>query len=136
MRNHTTPKLYELVSQQGKNPTVTPGNTPQSVQFLMQNMPTSKEGKFWYYVTALCFKLEVTVDQPAEAGSVITADKLWQIVQSVQLQCPILGQLYTHQNTPGAVLGNIIQYMGFGYNRAPSADEVAADDDDKTVTLY
>jgi len=102
----------------------------------MQNMPTSKEGKFWYYVTALCFKLEVTVDQPAEAGSVITADKLWQIVQSVQLQCPILGQLYTHQNTPGAVLGNIIQYMGFGYNRAPSADEVAADDDDKTVTLY
>lgn len=136
MRNHTTPKLYELVSQQGKNPVVTPGTTPQSVQFLMQNLPTSKEGKFWYYVTSLVFKLTVQVNQPAEAGSVISADKLWQVVQSVQIQCPILGQLYTHQNTPGALLGNIMQYMGYSYNRAPVADLIPAADGNTNVTLY
>ncbi len=136
MRNHTTAKLYELVSQQGKNPAVTPGSTPQSVQFLMQNLPTSKEGKFWYYVTALCFKLVVTVDQPSAEGVALTADQLWQIVQTVQVQCPILGQTYTHQNTPGAVLGNIMQYMGLSYNRAPVAELIPAADGDTEVTLY
>jgi hypothetical protein len=136
MRNHTTPKLYELVSQQGKNPAVTPGTTPQSVQFLLNNMPTQKEGKFWYYVTALCFKLVVTVNQPASGGTAITADKLWKIVQSVQVQCPLLGQLYTHQNTRGSVLGNIMQYMGFGFNRTPVANLIPAADGNTTVTLY
>ncbi len=136
MRNHTTPKLYELVSQQGKNPSIVPGTAPVSVQFLMQNMPTSKEGKFWYYVTSLVFKLTVVINQPAESGAVITADKLWQIVQSVQVQSPILGQMYTHQNTPGAVLGNLIQYMGFGFNRTPVADQIPGTDGNTTVTLY
>lgn len=136
MRNHTTPKLYELVSQQGKNPNVTPGTAPQSVQFLMQNLPTSKEGKFWYYVTSLCIKLVVTINQPAEGGAAITSDQLWQIVQSVQVQCPILGQTYTHQNTPGALLGNIMQYMGLSYNRAPVAETIPAADGNTTVTLY
>ncbi len=136
MRNHTTPKLYELVSQQGKNPSIVPGTTPQSVQFLMQNMPTSKEGKFWYYVTSICLKLEVVIDQPASGGTAITADKLWQIVQSVQVQAPLLGQMYTHQNTPGALLGNIMQYMGLSYNRAPINELIPAENGDTTVTLY
>ncbi len=135
MRNHTTPKLYELVSQQGKNPAITPGNSPQSVQFLLNNMPTSKEGKFWYYVTALCFKLVVNINQPGSGGAVLTADKLWKIVQSVQVQCPLLGQLYTHQNTRGTVLGNIMQYMGAGYNRAPIVKQIGATTDTE-VTLY
>jgi len=136
MRNHTTAKLYELVSQQGKNPTVTPGTAPQSVQFLMQNLPTSKEGKFWYYVTAICFKLVVRIDQPGSGGTALTNDQLWQIVQSVQVQCPILGQTYTHQNTPGALLGNIIQYMGLSYNRAPVHELIPSSDGDTDVTLY
>ena len=136
MRNHTTPKLYELVSQQGKNPSVTPGTAPQSVQFLMNNIPTQKEGKFWYYVTALLLKVVVRIDQPTSMGSAITADKLWKIVQSVQVQCPILGQLFTHQNTRGAVLGNLIQYMGYGYNRSPLQEEIPGANGDTDVTLY
>jgi len=136
MRNHTTPKLYELVSQQGKAPTFTAGTAPVSTQFLMQNLPTSKEGKFWYYVTSLCFKLTVIINQPAEGGAVISSDQLWQIVQSVQVQCPILGQTYTHQNTPGALLGNIMQYMGMSYNRAPVTEQIPAADGNTTVTLY
>lgn len=136
MRNHTTPKIHELVSTAGKNPTVTPGASAQTATFLMNNIPTGKSGKFWYYVTALNLKVVTVVDQPAAGGTAINPDKLWKVLQSVQVQCPILGQLFSHANTRGAVLGNIIQNFGFGYNAVHTRAQIAAADGDTTVTLY
>jgi hypothetical protein len=136
MRNHTTPKIHELVSTAGKNPTVTPGASAQSVTFLLNNIPTGKQGKFWYYVTALVLKLVVVVDQPAAGGTAINPDKLWKILQSVQVQCPILGMLFSHANTRGSVLGNLIQAFGFGYSAVHTRAQIAAADGDTTVTMY
>jgi len=135
MRNSTTAKFYELVSQQGKNPTVTPGSSPQAVQFLLNNIPTGKEGKFWYYAMAVVLKVVVSINQPAEAGTALTAGQLWKVIQSVNLQCPILGQLATHQNTRGVTLGTIMQYFGFGFTRLPLQPVIGAATD-TTVTLY
>jgi hypothetical protein len=136
MRNHTTPKIHELTSTAGKNPSLTPGTTAQSATFLLNNIPTGKDGKFWYYAMALVIKLVVTFDQAAMGGSAVNADKLWKVVQSIQVQCPLLGQLFLHANTRGAILGNIIQYFGFGYNALPVRPQVAAADGDTTLTLY
>jgi hypothetical protein len=136
MRNHTTPKIFELNSTGGKNPSLTPGAQAQTATFLMQNVPVGKDGKFWYYALALVIKLVVTFDQAAMGGSVVNADKLWKVLQSVQVQCPLLGQLFLHGNTRGAVLGNIIQYLGYGYNALPVRPQIAAADGDTTVTLY
>lgn len=136
MRNHTLPKIHELVSTAGKNPSLTPGSSAQTAVFLLNNVPTGKEGKFWYYVLSLVIQLTITVDQPAMGGTAINADKLWKIIQSVQVQCPILGTLYTHSNTRGSVLGNIIQYFGFGYNALPVRPQIAAADGDNVCNLY
>lgn len=138
MRNHTTPSFYELISQQGKNPSITPGAAPVAVQFLMNNLPTGKDGRLWYYCTAIVVKLTVRIHQLSTGDAAITADQLWQIVQSVNVQCPILGQLFTHQNTRGSVLGNLIQYAGFGFNRAPVSTALAVNESptDYDRTLY
>jgi len=135
MRNHTTAKFYELVSQQGKNPVVTPGSSPQAVQFLLNNIPTGKEGKFWYYAMSVILKVVVAINQPGSGGAALTDDQLWKVIQSVNLQCPILGQLATHQNTRGSVLGLIMQYFGFGFTRLPLQPVIGAATD-TTVTLY
>lgn len=136
MRNHTTPVFHELVAAAGKNPTVTPGTSAQTAIFNLTNIPVGKENKFWYYVTAMILKVVTVVDQPAMGGTAIGADKLWKVVQSVQAQCPLLGQLFSHANTRGSVLGNVIQYLGYGYNATHVRAEVAAADGDTTVTLY
>lgn len=135
MRNHTTAKFYELVSQQGKNPTVTPGSSAQAVQFLLNNIPTGKEGKFWYYAMSVVLKVVVAINQPSSGGTALSAGQLWQVIQSCNLQCPLLGQLFTHQNTRGVTLGTIMQYFGLGFNRFPLQPVIGAATD-TTVTLY
>jgi len=136
MRNHTTPKIHELTATSGgKNPTITPGNA-QTVTFAMNNVPVGKNGRFWYYVTAIVVKLVTVVDQPSAGSAAINSDKLWKIVQSLQVQCPLLGQLFTHANTSGAAMGNIIQRYGFGFNALHSRAQIPTTDADTTVTLY
>lgn len=138
MRNHTTPKIHELVSTGGgKNPSVTPSaSSPQSVTFTMNSLPVGKDNRFWYYVTALNLKVSFTLDQPSSSGSAINADKLWKVLQSVQVQSPLLGQVFSHSNTRGAVLGNIIQPYGFGFGALPVRAQISSSDGDTTVTLY
>lgn len=137
MRNHTTPKIYELVASGGaKNPSATPGTSQQSITFNLNNLPTGKDNKFWYYVTALNLKVVTTFDQAAMGGTAVNPDKLWKALASAQVQCPLLGTLYSHQNTRGSVLGGIIQKFGFGYNQLQERAQIASADGDTTVTLY
>lgn len=137
MRVHTTPKIHELVSTAGKNPSVTPSSSSlQTATFNLNTLPTGKQGKFWYYCFAAVVKVVTTFDQAAMGGSVVNPDKLWKAMASFQVSCPILGELYAHRNTRGAVLGNIIQVMGNGYNQYPLNAQIASADGDTTLTLY
>lgn len=123
MRNHTTPKLWELRSQQGKTPTVTPGAGATDVSFLLTALPTGKDQKFWYYASSVWLEMTANITVPADSDlESIDPDYLWQILQSVQVQCPLLGALYQHSNTRGAVLGLVIQYVAFGFNALPIND--------------
>jgi hypothetical protein len=130
MRNHTTPKYHELVSQQGKNPTFAFGPNAVPIQFLMNGLPTSKDGSFWYYLNSIILKVTASI-QPDELD--LNNNTLKNLVQSLQIQCPILGQLFTHQNTRGTVLGNLIEYLGYGYNQLPTFEVPAGA---RVVTVY
>lgn len=133
MRNHTTPHIHELLSTAGKTPPLTPGSSVQTAQFLLNAIPNGVPGKFWYYTMCINLELQVTVDQPAMGGTAIDPDKLWKIIQSIQLQTPILGTIYTHNNTRGAVLGNIIQRLGYGFGAEHLRAQIAAADGDTLV---
>jgi len=137
MKVFTTPKIHELVSTAGKNPSVTPSaSSVQTAQFLLNTLPTGKAGRFWYYVQSLVVKMVTTVTQAGGAGSVINPDKLWKVLASVAVQSPILGELFPHRNTRGAVLGNIIQPITMGYNSFPLNAQIAAANGSTTITLF
>jgi hypothetical protein len=118
MRNHTTPMVWELSGAQGKSVTIAPSATaPTSIKWQMTNMPTGKQSKFWYYMTAVVVALTMTVSQTTGDGvSQLEEQLLYNLILSLQIYTPILGPLYQHSNTRGLVLGNLIQYAGMGYN--------------------
>lgn len=117
--------IWELSGSQGKNPTITPGAGPTSVKWQMQNMPTGKQGKFWYYLTAIVVAFAVTVHQTNTEGvAQMENDILYRLLTSLQVYTPILGPLYQHSNTRGTVLGNLIQFAGFGYSTVGSVPAV------------
>lgn len=136
MFRQTTPEFYELTSNSGKNPSVTPGSSAQTATFMLNNLPTGQNGRLWNYVSAIVLKVVTTFDQPAMGGVAVNADKLWKVLQSIQVQCPILGTLMSHANNRGAVVGNLDQYFGMNYNALPVRAQIAAADGDTTVTLY
>lgn len=139
MRNHTTPRIHELSGPAGKLVPITPGNGTGTATFLLNALPVGKSGKFWYYTQAIWVKINAHVatgNAPLGGLGNITQSLLWGIMQSVQVQCPILGTLYTHANTPGSVLGNLIQYMGMGYNALPSQDPVPLQGGSQDVSMY
>lgn len=127
LARHTSGKIFELVSQQGRTPTVVPGTGPTVVQFLLNSLPTQKDSKFWYYVQAIWVKVVAKLVVPTDSLFLgFLPEYLWQVVQSFQLQCPILGTLFATQNTRGTVLGNLIQKIGFGYNQLPTPNLLGA----------
>lgn len=121
-------RWYELNSQQGRNPTITPGAGPSSVQFLLNALPAQKDSKFWYYVESMWITLRIALSIPSSDSGFagLYEWQAWQILQSLNIQCPLLGQLYASTNCRGSVLGNIIQRIGFGYNRLPMPAAIGA----------
>jgi len=109
--------IWELSGPQGKAVTLTPNASSQSIKWQMTNMPTGKQGKFWYYLASIVVALAVTVTQTSGDGvAQIEADILYRLLTSMQVYTPLLGPLYQHSNTRGTVMGNLIQFAGFGYN--------------------
>lgn len=124
MRNHTTPKIFDLTGPGGKSVALTLGTSPVQATFNLNNMPTGKENKFYYYVTAIVAEVIPAVTMAGSAGAAIDRDKLWKIVQSVRVYSPLLGELFSHTNTQGATLGLVQQYFGRGFSQLPQAIQI------------
>lgn len=139
MRNHTTPMVWELSGAQGKSVTITPqtGAGTTSIKWQMTNMPTGKQGKFWYYLTAIVVALSVTVSQVNSEGvAQMENDILYRLLTSLQIYTPILGPLYQHSNTRGTHLGNLIQFAGFGYSGVGNVPAVPVSSASYTRVIY
>lgn len=137
MRQHSTPRFHELTAQSGgKNPTLTPAsNAIQTAIFDVKGVPTGSKGKFWYYCLGAVIKAIVTIDQAASGGAAVNADKLWKCFASFSWFSPILGDLFAHRNTRGAVVGNIIMPFARGFNAPPARAQIASGDGDTVATL-
>lgn len=131
MRNHTTPKIHDLSGPQGKEVTFSPTSSPGNVKYLLNALPVGKQGKFWYYTSAIWIRVTATLAVASTGGEsdpdFVTHGMLWKIIQSIQVQCPILGTIFTAANTPGGVLGNLTQYIAMGYNSLPMSAPFASD---------
>lgn len=120
MKNFSTPKIFDLAGPAGKTASLTPGTTPVVATFNCNNLPTGKNGNLWYYATALIVEVRPTVTMASSAGAAINPDELYQIVQSMRVYSPLLGDLFSHTNTPGAQMGTIQQYFGKGFQTNPT----------------
>jgi len=130
--------IWELSGAQGKNPTIVPNAaTPTSIKWQMTNMPTGKASRFWYYLTAVVIALTFTVSQTSGEGvNQLEEEMLYRIVQSIQIYTPILGMQYQHSNTRGTIMGNLIQYAGFGYNGVGQVQGIPTATASVTQTIY
>lgn len=135
MRNHTTPKLFDLAGPAGKTAALTLGTSPVTATFNMNNVPTGKDQKMWYYATSIVVQVTASVNQPASGATAIAPDKLWKIVQSLRVYTPVLGELFSHTNTTGAALGLIQQYLAKGNNQDPHPTTIPTTDQATAVVL-
>lgn len=120
---HTGARIFELSSQQGRYPTITPDSAaPTQIVFNLISLPTQKDSKFWYYLEAAWLKIKASGTNSNTSFAGIVAENLWKILVSVEVQCPLLGTLFGAKNTRGSVLGLLIQRLGFGYNALPAAN--------------
>jgi hypothetical protein len=139
MRNHTTPKIWELSGPQGKTATLTLTSTssPQTAAFQLTNIPTGKDGKFWYYCTGMTVAIDLNIDNASGEGSAaLEQENLWQAVQSLQVYTPVLGTLFLHANYRGAVAGLIGNRFSLGYNDFDLQDGISTGTTGEVRTLY
>ena len=122
MRNHTTPKIWELSGPQGKSVTIVPSAAAQVATWQMTNIPTGKDGRLWYYCTAVVVAVTITLTQ-AGAGSIIPDLLLGNVIQSMQVTTPVLGAVFAHQNTRGIVAKTFHNYVCSGFG---ALDDVAS----------
>src|SRR5688572_22902152 len=124
---YTTPEFIQLASQSGLTPAVTPTAAAQTVQFLLTGLLTGQQGRLWNRCKAIWLEANFTLTQAGGTGVAMNSDQLWKFLQSAQVYTPVLGTLFDHKNTTGAVLGNLIQYIANGYNTvAPARTQIAA----------
>lgn len=120
---HTGARIWEISSQQGRYPTIVPDAAASTqVVFNMIGLPTQKDAKFWYYLEALWLRVNITGTNSDSVFVGIPAENLWKMITSIEVQCPLLGTLFSAKNTRGAVLGNVIQRIGYGYNALPASN--------------
>lgn len=135
-RDGTTPLFEELTSNNADSVAVTPGASQQNATFSIKGL-SGVTGDMRNYAQGFWLHLTTVVD-PDGAGSAVNHDKLYKVLASARLFSPLLGEVYPHKQTRGAVLGHIIQVLGLGYQYPQGARTVipASTDTDVTIDLY
>jgi hypothetical protein len=131
-------KSYQLSggSSSGRSVSVTPTTSNQDVQFSLNDIPdTELIGARTEFVQIVGFRLGVqfVFDQAASGGSVVNADKLKKILNTVQLQSQLLGVGWSAQHNKGAAVGHFDQVLANGwFDPQPHRAQLASADGDTT----
>lgn len=136
MRNHTTPKIWELSGPQGKSVAIVPSAAAQVATWQLTNIPTGKDGRLWYYCTAIVLAVTITTVQSGGTGVVIPDLLLGNAIQSMQVTTPVLGAVFAHQNTRGIVAKTFHNYVCSGFGALDDVASVAAANGTYTRTIY
>lgn len=137
MRGYTTPLTYELTSDGGaKSILITPGSTTQSGRFIISGIdPRIQDMR--NYLTRLYAHLNIMLD-PDAAGNAFAWDCLYKGITSMELISQVMGTVFPHKHTSGAVLGHIIQVFanGYRYPQGARTQIPASTDTDVTIDLF
>lgn len=137
MRHFTTGGFHELTTDGGsKTISITPGAAPVSGKFLIGGIDPRTDGRR-NYVIKITPHLNIVFD-PDAAGSAVSWDKLYKGVSSIEIFSPVMGTIYPHKHTRGAVAGHLIQVLGLGYAypQGSRTQIPASTDTDVTLDLF
>lgn len=126
----------DLAANGANSVSVTPGPSIVPVQFTMPAPKFDARGN-WPKATGIAVHVTTTFDQAASGGSVVNWDMLPVIIDSMQVQIPILG--VTHETTAytGPIAKHLIEYVSLGYSYYGGARaQIASTDGDTTVDFY
>ena len=136
MRDHTTPLFQELTSAGAESVALTPGAAQQTGSFNIAGLDPVTDGKRNYMLGVWCHVSSVF--DPDAGGNAVSADKLGKVMASWRLFSPLLGEVFPHRSTRGAVLHHLIQVLALGYQypNAARAQIAASTDTDVTIDVY
>ncbi len=135
----TTGLLYEMSTEGGSNSvSVVPDASQKPAKFMFSGIaPFIGDGGSGdrNYLTRVWPEM-ATVFDPDAAGSAVSWDKLYKAMATCELVSKVLGTVYPHKQTRGAVLGHLIQVIGLGYEYPEGARTQIPASTDVDVSLF
>ncbi len=136
MRNYGSPQPFDLTSDGGTSVALTPGAAVVNAEFLV-TAPKSAVGDNFPLAMAIVGRLRFTFDQAASGGTAVNWDDLARVIDSIDVQSPVLGNTHPKDSFPGPVLKHVVEFTSQGYTYADGARaQIAAADGDTTVDHY
>jgi hypothetical protein len=114
MKNYGIPTLLDLVSDGGSAVTVTPGANPQSVEFLIQ-APKAGLDDNWPLCTNIICAADCIIEQLAESAGQLNGDVLPLVMDSYDVNSPILGNTHPRDTFTSPIAKHIVEFFCGGY---------------------
>lgn len=114
MRNYGIPTLLDLVSDGGSAVTVTPGNNPQPVQFLIQ-APKAGLDDNWPLCTNIVSAASTILEASEGGAAPMTGDWMNLIMDSYDVNSPIFGLTHPRDTFTSPIAKHIVEFVCAGY---------------------
>lgn len=136
MRSYGQPQLLDLLSNGSSSVSLTPGATTQKAEFLI-SAPRAGVGDNWPLCTNLVTRARTTFDQAASAGVGVNWDDLAIIMDSFDVNSPILGNTHPKDTFTGWITKHLAEFVSGGYNYTDGGrTQIAGGDGDTTLDMY
>lgn len=137
MRAFGVPQILDLTSDGGSSVSVTPGVTPQKVEFLVQ-APKAGVGDAWPLALNYVSCITTVFDQAAGgAGAAVSWDQLAIVADSFDVQSPALGNTHQRNTYTGPITKHLIEFVSSGYEYSDGARiQLIAADGDVVLDMY
>lgn len=126
----------DLAANGATSVSVTPGASIVPIQFTMPAPKFDARGNY-PKATLIAIHVTTTFDQAASGGSAVNWDMLPVIIDSMQVQIPVIGVSHETSAYTGPIAKHVIEYMSLGYSYYGGARaQIASTDGDTTVDFY
>jgi hypothetical protein len=137
MRNYGSIQTLDVYADGGASAvSVTPGAAVQPVEFTVQAPKAGVDGN-WPLAMNIMVKTSIVVDQPSSGGSTLELDETTVIMDSYNVNSPLLGLTHPRDTYTGPIAKNIAEFFSAGFTSSDGGRiQVAAADGDTTLVLY
>jgi hypothetical protein len=137
MRNYGSIQTLDVYADGGASSvSITPGATVQQAEFTVQAPKAGVDGN-WPLAMNIMVKTSIVVDQPASGGSTLEPDETTVVIDSYNVNSPLLGLTHPRDTYTGPIAKNIAEFFSAGYTSSDGARiQVPAADGDTTLVLY